>query len=234
MRRRQLKWLWARLAQLQDMQLNRDELLMKLGSARSKVPAAWRLVRVRVSEGGEFTYWLDRKRLKQVRRREGRYLLRTNLTETDPVKLWHHYLQLVQVEEACPNVHQDAERIEAHVLIAFLAYCLYVTVGRRLKSLAPGLTARSALEKFATVRLSLCMCPPPTGAKCSSRAIPNPSPNSRCCSSVCSSRCPPGHHRKSSRLKPPTHTLCSADLCQSLPATSSTYLSPTREAAKIG
>jgi Transposase DDE domain len=164
MRRRQLKWLWARLAQLQDMDLTRDELLMKLGSARSKVPTAWRLVQVRVPEdGSSFTYRLDRKKLKQARRREGRYLLRTNLTETDPVKLWHYYLQLVQVEEAFrtlksdlairPIFHQDAERIEAHVFIAFLAYCLYVTLGRRLKSLAPGLTARSALEKFAAVQM---------------------------------------------------------------------------------
>jgi hypothetical protein len=164
MRRRQLKWLWARLAQLLGMELTRDELLMKLGSARSKVPAAWRLVQVRVPERGSgFTYRLDRKKLKQVRRREGRYLLRTNLTETDPVKLWHYYLQLVQVEEAFrtlksdlairPIFHQDAQRIEAHVFIAFLAYCLYVTLARRLKSLAPGLTARSALEKFAAVQM---------------------------------------------------------------------------------
>jgi Transposase DDE domain len=164
MRRRQLKWLWARLAQLQNMELERDELLMKFGSARSKVPAAWRLVQVRLPErGSAFTYRLDRKKLRQVRRREGRYLLRTNLTETDPVKLWHYYLQLVQVEEAFrtlksdlairPIFHQDPQRIEAHVFIAFLAYCLYVTLGRRLKSLAPGLTARSALEKFAAVQM---------------------------------------------------------------------------------
>jgi hypothetical protein len=163
MRRRQLKWLWARLAQLQDMELKRDELLMKLGSAQSKVPAAWRLVDVRVNEHGALTYRLNRKKLRQVRRREGRYLLRTNLTETDPVKLWHYYLQLTQVEEAFrtlksdlairPIFHQDEQRIEAHVFIAFLAYCLYVTLGRQLKSLAPGLTARSALEKFAAVQM---------------------------------------------------------------------------------
>ena len=86
MRRRQLKWLWARLAQLQTMELSRDALLMKLGSAQSKVPAAWRLVEVKVEKiGAAFTYRLNRKKLKQVRRREGRYLLRTNLTETDPV-----------------------------------------------------------------------------------------------------------------------------------------------------
>jgi hypothetical protein len=164
MRRRKLKWLWARLAQLQAMSLTRDALLMKLGSAQSKVPAAWRLVSVEVAPGGaSFVYRLNRKKLRQVRRREGRYLLRTNLTETDPVKLWGYYLQLVQVEEAFrtlksdlairPIFHQDAQRIEAHVFVAFLAYCLYVTLGRQLKALAPGLTARSALEKFAAVQM---------------------------------------------------------------------------------
>ncbi len=164
MRRRQLKWLWGRLAQLQGMRLTRDELLMKLGSAKTKAPGAWLLVEVAVDEHeAKFTYQLNRKKLRQVRRREGRYLLRTNLTETDPVKLWNYYLQLVQVEEAFrtlksdlairPIFHQDQARIEAHVFIAFLAYCLYVTLARRLKPLAPGLTARSALEKFAAVQM---------------------------------------------------------------------------------
>ena len=164
MRRRQMKWLWARLAQLQSMELTRDALLMKLGSAQSKVPAAWRLVHVKVvKNGASFTYALNRKKLKVTRRREGRYLLRTNLTETDPVKLWNYYLQLGQVEEAFrtlksdlairPIFHQDQSRIEAHVFVAFLAYCLYVTLGRQLKALAPGLTARNALEKFAAVQM---------------------------------------------------------------------------------
>ena len=164
MRRRKLKWLWARLAQLQGMELTRDELLMKLGSAKSKVAAAWRLVDVKVEEkGAGFTYRLNRKKLRIVLRREGRYLLRTNLTDTDPVKLWNYYLQLVQVEEAFrtlksdlairPIFHQKMENIEAHVFISFLAYCLYVTLGRQLKCLAPGLTSRSALEKFAAVQM---------------------------------------------------------------------------------
>jgi len=164
MRRRQMKWLWARLAQLQSMELSRDALLMKLGSAQSKVPAAWRLITVKVAKNGaSFTYALNRKKLKVTRRREGRYLLRTNLTESDPVKLWNYYLQLGQVEEAFrtlksdlairPIFHQDQSRIEAHVFVAFLAYCLYVTLGRQLKALAPGLTARNALEKFAAVQM---------------------------------------------------------------------------------
>ncbi len=164
MRRRQLKWLWARLAQLQGMKLSRNELLMKLGAARSKAPTAWRLVDLDIAEQGVgFTYALNRDKLRRARRREGRYLLRTNLTESDPVKLWTYYLQLVQVEQAFrtlksdlairPIFHQEEERIEAHVFIAFLAYCLYVTLGRQLKPLAPGLTARSALEKLAAVQM---------------------------------------------------------------------------------
>ncbi len=164
MRRRLLKWLWARLAQLSAMSLTRDELLMKLGSAKTKAPAAWRLIDIEVAEKeGTFTYELNRDRLRKIRGREGRYLLRTNLTETDPVKLWNYYLQLVTVEEAFrtlksdlairPIFHQDEARIEAHVFLAFLAYCLYVTLGQRLKALAPGLTPRSALEKFAAMQM---------------------------------------------------------------------------------
>jgi hypothetical protein len=165
MRRRQLKWLWRRLKQLSTMQkLTREALLMKLGAAQNKAPAAWRLVTVEMAiQGASFGYWLSRKKLREVRRREGRYLLRTNLTESDPAKLWEYYLRLVAVEEAFktlkgdlsirPIYHQREERIEAHIFIAFLAYCLHVTLGHRLKHLAPGLTTRSVLEKFCTVQM---------------------------------------------------------------------------------
>ncbi|HKQ82865.1 MAG TPA: IS1634 family transposase [Steroidobacteraceae bacterium] len=165
MRRRQLKWLWQRLKQLSTMpKLTREALLMKLGAAQSKAPAAWRLVTVEMAvQGACFGYWLNRKKLREVRRREGRYLLRTNLTESDPAKLWEYYIQLVAVEEAFktlkgdlsirPIFHQREKRIEAHIFIAFLAYCLHVTLGHRLKHLASGLTARSVLEKFSAVQM---------------------------------------------------------------------------------
>lgn len=164
MRRRQLKWLWARLKQLSTMKLKREELLMKLGAAKQKSPSAWRLVQVEVDKDkAAFTYCLDREKLRRQRRREGRYLLRTNLTETDPAKLWSLYLQLVNVEEAFKNLkgdlairpifHQSEKRIEAHILVSFLAYCLHITLTERLRALAPGLTARSALEKFAAMQM---------------------------------------------------------------------------------
>jgi transposase len=163
-RRRKLKWLWARLKEISGMQLTREELLMKLGAARSQANAAWRLLVIDVAEEeASFTYKLNRDKLGRARRREGRYLLRTNLTEQDPAKLWSYYLQLVVVEEAFKNLkgdlavrpihHQKEERIEAHIFIAFLAYCLHATLRCRLQALAPGLTPRSVLDKFAGVQM---------------------------------------------------------------------------------
>ncbi len=130
MRKRQLKRLWARLKQLAGMTLTHKELLMKLGAARSRYPAAWRLVDVKAhDQDPTFTYRLNRDKLKQVRRREGRYLLRTNLIASDPAELWRYYIQLTQVEEAFKNLkgdlairpiyHQKEARIEAHIFIAF-------------------------------------------------------------------------------------------------------------------
>jgi transposase len=164
MRRRQLKWLWKRLRELAAMAVPREEMLMKLGAARSRAPTAWRLVDIAMDKAGAgFSYTLNRQKLRQIRRREGRYLLRTNLTENDPALLWQYYTQLVAVEEAFKNLkgdlairpifHQDEHRVEAHIFIAFLAYCLQITLQRRLHALAPGLTARSALEKFSAVQM---------------------------------------------------------------------------------
>jgi transposase len=169
MRRRQLKQLWKRLPELRQMKLKRDDLLMKLGAARQQWPSAWRLVALRIPQKDEainaqtFTWRLRKAKLRQVRRREGRYLLRTNLTEEDPVKLWEYYIQLTQVEEAFKNLkgdlslrpvyHRREDRIEAHIFVSFLAYCLHVTLRRWLRDLASGLTPRSVLEKFAAVQM---------------------------------------------------------------------------------
>ena len=192
MRRRQLKWLWARLKKLGTMKLTRDALLMKLGAAQTKAPAAWRLIEVELTAhaapacSASFTYRLDRDKLRQVRRREGRYLLRTNLTESDPAKLWQFYLQLVQVEAAFrtlkgdlairPIFHQEQSRIEAHIFIAFLAYCVHVTLGRQLNAIAPGLTPRAVLEKFAAVQMIDVYVPTTDGRELSLTRYTQPEP----------------------------------------------------------
>ena len=163
MRRRQLKKLWKRLKELQAMGVKRDDLLIKLGQAKSDSPAGWRLVEVEVSAEGKLTYSLRKKKLREARRREGRYLLRSNLCDKDPAVIWQLYMLLTQIEEAFRNLkgdlsvrpiyHQLDNRIEAHIFVAFLAYCLHVTLRHRLRKHAPGLTPRAAIEKLATIQM---------------------------------------------------------------------------------
>jgi transposase len=170
MRRRQLKNLWKRLNQLREMKkLTRDDLLLKLGAARQQSPSAWRLVNIEVPEAGHpvspqsFGFSLRKDKLREVRRREGRYLLRTNIQDRDPAQLWEFYMQLTQVEEAFKNLkgdlairpiyHQLEHRIEAHIMVSFLAYCLHATLRHQLRLHAPGLTPRAVLEKFASIQM---------------------------------------------------------------------------------
>lgn len=170
MRRRRLKRLLARLAELRTMKtISRDELMLKLGAARQQAGRAWKLVEISLPEAGEpfashqMDYRLNRRKLRQTLRREGRYLLRSNLAPTDPAQLWKLYTQLTEVEEAFKNIkgdlairpvhHQKEERIEAHIFIAFLAYCLHVTLRQRLRHHASGLTPRSVLEKMSTLQM---------------------------------------------------------------------------------
>ena len=166
MRRRALEKYWQRLAALSCLKNNptRDQLLLKLGQAAAQAGAAVAaLVRVSVSPEGVLTYQLDRDKLRRVRQREGRYLLRTNLDAQDPELIWRCYMQLVLVEEAFrtlkgdlalrPVYHQNPARIEAHLFIAFLAYCLAITLRQRLRALAGGLMPRTVFEKLATLQL---------------------------------------------------------------------------------
>jgi transposase len=88
-------------------------------------------------------------------------LLRTSLAGHDPDQLWTFYVQLTEVEKAFkelkhdlavrPIHHQLESRIEAHILVAFLAYRLQVTLKAQLKQLAKGLTPRKAVDKFRTI-----------------------------------------------------------------------------------
>ena len=164
MRRRLLKAYWKRLGELKKQSPDRDTLLKKLGAAQH---AAGRvvtgMVKVEVGDTGTLSYQLDRAALRRARGREGRYLLRTNLAADDPALIWRCYMQLCHVEEAFrtlkgdlglrPIFHRKAERIEAHLFVAFLAYCLSITLRQQLRSLAPGLMPRVVLEKLAGLQL---------------------------------------------------------------------------------
>ena len=168
MRRRQLKALCKRLAKLRRMTLSTRQLLLRLGEARGRYRAAWRLLDLQLPppeprKAATFSFGLNRQKLRAARRREGRYLLRTNLCGRDPAQLWQFYIQLTEIEAAFKNLkddltlrpiyHQLEHRIEAHIFVAFLAYCLHVTLRARLRPLAGGLTARAVLDKFAALQM---------------------------------------------------------------------------------
>jgi transposase len=169
MRRRRLKSLWKRLQELQAQELERDQLLLKLGAAKAEAGRAYGLVEVQVPKPEQpvnaetFTFRWRKDKLRQAMRREGRYLLRSNLPAEDPARLWQHYVQLTEIEAVFralksdlairPIYHQKDSRIEAHIFVSFLAYCLYITLGQRLRALAPGLTPRAVLEKMSAIQM---------------------------------------------------------------------------------
>ena len=174
MRKRRLRKLWDRLCELKNMKLSAKALLIKIGEAKKeagrvfglidlKLPNPSKSKRKRSKTKVNFSFRINRAKFRDAYRREGRYLLRSNLPEQVPATLWEYYIQLIQVEEAFKNLkgdlgirpifHQLAQRIEAHIFIAFISYCLHVTLRRRLRDLAPGLTPRAVLEKFSAMQM---------------------------------------------------------------------------------
>jgi len=160
---------WYRLKEISNQNLDRDQLLMKVGAAKTEAGRAASLVEIMLPSVQQpvspqiFRFRLCRDKLHKVRRHEGQYLPRSNLCAEDPAVLWKYYMLLVEVEEAFktlkmdlsvrPIYHQKDSRIEAHIFVAFLAYMLQVTLKQRLEALAPGLTVRSVLEKFVSIQM---------------------------------------------------------------------------------
>jgi transposase len=168
-RRRRLKKLWRRLKELQNQKITRDNLLLKLGAAKKDAGRVYSLVEIKVPKPKQpvnretFTFRLRKNRLRIVRRREGCYLLRSNLISQDPATLWEYYIQLTEIEQAFkelkhdlslrPIYHQADRRIDAHIFVSFMAYCLLITLKHRARQKAPGLTPQSILEKFSAMQM---------------------------------------------------------------------------------
>src|SRR5713226_341085 len=169
MRRKKLARLLRKLRAMRRSCPQRDQLLMRMGAAKTDAGRAFRFVKINLPTVGQevtketFTFQLDKAKLQEVELRDGHYLLRTNLLAEDPAGLWDRYVQLTQIEAAfkClksdlgirPIHHQLERRVDAHILVAFLAYCLTVTLRHRLRMQAPGLTPRAVLEKLASIQM---------------------------------------------------------------------------------
>lgn len=170
MRRRRLKKLWARLRDLQRRaKLKRDTLLMDLGAAKKEAGRAWGLVEIVTPKEGEavtaktFMFRLDREALRRARRREGRYLLRSNLRGSAPEALWENYMLLSRIEQAFKDLkgdlglrpiwHQLDRRIEAHIFVCFLAYALHTTLRNLARGIGSGLTSHAILAKLSEIQM---------------------------------------------------------------------------------
>jgi len=179
-RRRKLARLLWKLRAMRRSCPARDQLLLRIGAAKKEAGRAYGFVRISLPKDGEavtrrsFTFAVDRDKLRKAELRDGHYLLRSNLAGEDPAVLWDRYVQLTQVEAAFktmkselglrPIYHQVEQRVEAHILVAFLAYCLTVTLRQRLQALAPGLTSKAVLEKLAAIQM-LDVCFPTTDGR---------------------------------------------------------------------
>lgn len=168
-RRRKLARLLRKLRAMRRSCPPRDQLLIRIGAAKTEAGRAFGFVKISLPRAAQevtresFRFVLDKAKLQQAELRDGHYLLRTNLTAEEPEVLWRRYLQLTQIEAAfkClksdlglrPIYHRLEQRVEAHILIAFLAYCLMVTLKNRLQAHAPGLTPRAVLDKLATIQM---------------------------------------------------------------------------------
>jgi len=169
MRRKRLARLMRKLRVMRKSLPKRDQLLLRIGAAKKEAGRAFGFVKIQIPKTGQavtretFSFQVDKAKLKAAEQRDGHYLLRSNLTGEDPAVLWTRYVQLTQIESVFrslksdlgirPIYHQLEHRADAHVLIAFLAYCLQVTLKNRLMIHAPGLTPAAVLEKLATIQM---------------------------------------------------------------------------------
>jgi transposase len=168
-RRKRLVRLLRKLRAMRKSLPKRDQLLLRIGAAKKEAGRAFGFVKIQIPQRDEpvtrqtFVFQVDKTKLKAAEQRDGHYLLRSNLTGEDPAVLWTRYVQLTQIESVFrslkselgvrPIYHQLEHRADAHVLVAFLAYCLQVTLKNRLMIHAPGLTPAAVFEKLATIQM---------------------------------------------------------------------------------
>ena len=213
-RRRKLKRLWRRLNELAAMKRQtREQLLMRLGAARQDAGQFWKLVQIQTEP---FAFTLNRSALRQMRRREGHYVLRSNLSARDPAMLWRMYMRLGEVEQAFkelkndlglrPIHHQLDHRIEAHIFVAFMAYCLQVTLKNLLREHAGGLTPPRVMEQMASIQMLDVWAPTTTGQWLSMSRYTQPDRATQLMVTLLGLHLPPQPPPKISALAPTQHT----------------------------
>ncbi len=168
---------------------SRDVLQQRLGRLKmecSRVARAYR-VDVRGDDDSLSLSWVrDDARAAWMRHTEGAYLLRTNLTGESEQSLWHMYMQLNDAEAAFrtlkqdlsvrPIYHQIQRRVEAHVLVCFIAYAMYRTLDRLARSHGLAMSGRKVLAAVSTIKSGDVVLPLVDGRELRLRRVSRPDP----------------------------------------------------------
>jgi transposase len=179
-RKYKLRRYLAGLAKLRKSCRNRDKLIERLGALKQQAGKTARCIELLLPpQGGKvtpnsFNYRLNRNTYRKMLLRDGMYLLRTNLTQTEPNILWQRYILLTQVEAAFKSLksdlavrpvhHQLEHRVEAHIFVAVMGYCLMITLRHKLRGCAEGLTAQDVLDKLGSIMM-IDVCIPTTDGR---------------------------------------------------------------------
>lgn len=167
--------------------ISRDVLQQRLGRLKLECSRVARAYSMSVEGDGaslRFTWHKDQAKTDFLRHSQGAYLLRTNLQGHSEPELWAMYMQLNDAEAAFrtlkqdlsirPIYHQIEPRVNAHVLICFLAYALYRTLDGLAKAKSLDMTARKVLSSVATIKSGDIILPLVDGREIRLRRVSRP------------------------------------------------------------
>jgi transposase len=168
-RHRKVRQYLSGLASLKKSYRDRDRFFKRLGVLQHQAGSSSKCVDLQLPPEGEkvspdnFQFSFNREVYRQMIHRDGKYFLRTNQISKDPIELWEQYMLQTRVEQAFrelksplsirPIHHQLESRVEAHIFVSFLSYCLQTTLRHKLKQCASGLTSQAVLEVFSQIQL---------------------------------------------------------------------------------
>ena len=168
-RKRKLRRYLAGLAKLQKNYRDRDRFMKRLGVLQHEAGSSRHCVDLQLPAEGKrvskknFNFTFNHQKYRTMIYRDGMYFLRTNQTDKEAVELWQQYMLQCNVEQAFkelksdlgirPVYHHKEERVEAHIFVAFLSYCLQATLRQKLRNNASGLTSQAVLETLSRIKL---------------------------------------------------------------------------------
>jgi hypothetical protein len=148
---------------------NYERFYKRLGVLQNQAGTSHRCVELKLPkqkeriEAGEFSYRLNKQKYRDMIYRDGKYFLRTNQQGKDGKTLWNEYMLQCNVEQSFrelksdlgirPVYHHKQDRVEAHIFVAFMSYCLQVTLRHKLRVSACGLTSQAALETMSRIQI---------------------------------------------------------------------------------